>query len=213
MFANPFDITRVEDPFPHFLVQRVFADNDLVSGLVRWLQNSDTWFMQDNQHYGVNFSALQLSPEARRIASPDGVRTIVRICEDAFGEPFLPGAVFGVHKIVPGQHIEVHTDTTDNVTHTHRFVVQLPGPEPVSGGDLLLFRENDTEVPARKYSFMPNTGFGFEFSKKSYHAVSPVLRGTRYTLVISFRALRHQTREAVLSSLPAAYTQRLFPAS
>jgi Rps23 Pro-64 3,4-dihydroxylase Tpa1-like proline 4-hydroxylase len=92
------------------------------------------------------------------------------------------------HKLVPGQTIRVHNDYLDN-RETHRLLMQFNrGWEDAQGGLLMLFGSASREDVRRILRPVDGSAMAFPISPQSFHAVSTVRHGHRYTLVYSFKA-------------------------
>src|SRR5213075_2444466 len=111
--------------------------------LGQWLHESEYWHLEEttgDSYYGFDFSYQPLSGAALEITSPKGIRGLLKMCEKAFQESFFDAVMIGAHKLVRKQYLALHNDSGNEGTHTHRLTVQIPGPDQVEGGDLLLFR-------------------------------------------------------------------------
>jgi Rps23 Pro-64 3,4-dihydroxylase Tpa1-like proline 4-hydroxylase len=94
------------------------------------------------------------------------------------------------HKLVPGQTIRVHNDHRPK-GETHRLLIQLNrGWADEQGGLLLLFGSAAADDVRRILRPTHRSAMAFEISPQSFHAVSTIQRGERYTLVYSFHAAR-----------------------
>ncbi|QHN05363.1 2OG-Fe(II) oxygenase [Granulicella sp. WH15] len=94
------------------------------------------------------------------------------------------------HKLNRTQKIRIHNDARPD-GETHRFLIQLNrGWSDENGGMLMLFRGPEVETLEDVILPTSRSAFGFEISPASYHAVSQVHQGDRYTLVFSFYAHR-----------------------
>jgi hypothetical protein len=62
------------------------------------------------------------------------------------------------------------------------------GWDEANGGLLMLFRGPEVEALDQIVPPTSRSAFGFEISNSSFHAVSQVHQGDRYTLVFSFYA-------------------------
>ncbi len=94
-------------------------------------------------------------------------------------------------KMVAGQRIGIHTDFGP-VGQAYRFLIQLNAGWPASNGGLLFLLDEEKPAapsPATRV-LVPSSGSGlaFEISERSYHGVSRVEAGERYTLAYSFYA-------------------------
>lgn len=92
------------------------------------------------------------------------------------------------HKLVSGQTIRVHNDHRPR-GETHRLLIQLNrGWADEQGGLLLLFGSAAADDVRRILRPAHRSAMAFEISPQSFHAVSTIQRGERYTLVYSFQA-------------------------
>ena len=92
------------------------------------------------------------------------------------------------HRLVAGQTIRIHNDYLEG-QETHRLLVQLnDGWTDENGGMLMLFGSASHEDVRRIVRPLHGSAFAFEISPASYHAVSRIHGGERFTLVYSFKA-------------------------
>lgn len=90
------------------------------------------------------------------------------------------------HKLIPGQRIRLHNDYIPGA-ETHRLFIQFNRDwHDKNGGLLLLFNGSDPADIHKVLQPLHNSAFGFAISSTSYHAVSALHAGVRYTLVYSF---------------------------
>jgi hypothetical protein len=105
-----------------------------------------------------------------------------------FGRELKPEATIVAHRLTPGHRIGIHNDHREN-GETHRFVIQLNrGLTDADGGLFMLFNSED---PANVHNILRPTnrsGFAFEISPRSYHAISQMHSNVRYSIVYSFFA-------------------------
>jgi Rps23 Pro-64 3,4-dihydroxylase Tpa1-like proline 4-hydroxylase len=100
------------------------------------------------------------------------------------------------HRLVPGQVIRLHNDYIEDA-ETHRFLIQLNrGWQATQGGLLMLFAEEDASSLQHVILPIHASGFAFEISPSSFHAVSKVKRGERYTLVYTFGLRGHCSKRS-----------------
>ena len=87
---------------------------------------------------------------------------------------------------VLGQRIRIHNDYIPGA-ETHRVLVQLNnGWADDNGGLLVFFNSDDPADIHRAFRPLHNSCVAFAISPSSYHAVSTIHGGERYTLVYSF---------------------------
>ena len=90
------------------------------------------------------------------------------------------------HRMLPGQTIRIHNDYRAG-GETHRVLIQLNrGWRDNNGGLLMLFGSEDASDVRRVLRPAHGSGFGFRISERSFHAVSTIRAGERFTLVYSF---------------------------
>lgn len=115
---------------------------------------------------------------------------IVRIAmKEVFGRNFGKPVSVVAHKLLEGQRIGVHNDYLSG-QESHRLVVQLNhGLSDDDGGFLMLFNSDDPSDISRIMRPVHLSGFAFEISPASFHAVSQIHGGARYSIIYSLRAL------------------------
>jgi Rps23 Pro-64 3,4-dihydroxylase Tpa1-like proline 4-hydroxylase len=92
-----------------------------------------------------------------------------------------------VHKMLPNQRIGVHNDAPGAESETHRLVAHLNrGWKEQDGGYFVLLDSNNPNENVRIFQPLHNTAIGFALFDKSYHSVSKIEQGVRYTIVYSF---------------------------
>jgi Rps23 Pro-64 3,4-dihydroxylase Tpa1-like proline 4-hydroxylase len=102
------------------------------------------------------------------------------------------------HRILAGGALSPHVS---HIRFTHRLVVQLNREWNLEYGGLLCLHAGNpyaSQDPLRK-SVMPihRSGFAFEISPRSFHSVTPVPHGRRYTLSYTFYPQANRERGAV----------------
>lgn len=91
------------------------------------------------------------------------------------------------HRLVEGQTIRIHNDYLEG-RETHRLLIQLnDGWTDENGGMLMLFGSASNQDLKRVVRPLHGSAFSFEISPASYHAVSTIHGGERFTLVYSFK--------------------------
>jgi hypothetical protein len=156
-----------------------------------WLENEAPWRHKRTAFYEqYEFSCWDCaSPMASYVTSPtvlDAVRTaMMEVFARNFEEPISVVA----HQLFGGQRIGIHNDYLVG-QESHRLVIQLNrGLSDDNGGFLMLFKSDDPADIERVMRPVHLSGFAFEISPASFHAVSKVNAGVRYSLIYSLRAL------------------------
>jgi hypothetical protein len=182
-------------PFPHLQIPALLA-SDEADSLLLWFETSAPWQLRIESFYEQHeFSLLDESP-------PGGLRTII---DDVFiGElcnlirssfsvcEALELVGISAHRLTPRQTIRIHNDYIGE-EETHRVLVQLNrGWTLDNGGLLMLFDGERAEEVRAVISPTHGSAFVFEISPRSFHAVSTIRSGERYTLVYTFRKHVHR---------------------
>lgn len=176
-------------PFPH-VVSLSLLDSAVSAEMLEWLEAEAPWKLRIEDFYEQHefeLSADTLPARLRGVVASEALQTYV----ETMVAPIASGPVQLVeataHKLAGGQSIRVHNDYIGG-QETHRLLVQLNrGWVDENGGFLMLFSSSNADDVARIIRPIHGSAVAFEISPASYHAVSPTVRGERYTLVFSFR--------------------------
>jgi len=178
------------EPFPHVPVPGIltpaFADRVLV-----WLRDEAPWKLRVESFYQQHEICLEkaaLPPSLACLASDEFVAAVANGLIQLFEEPDgLLLANVSAHRLSGGQTIKIHNDFIGD-EETHRLLIQInAGWKLEQGGLLMLFAGGDPSDIHGVYPPVHGSGFAFEISERSYHAVSSTVAGERFTLVYTFR--------------------------
>ena len=178
------------DPFPHVRVSGILSHGQADAALA-WLRHHAPWTLRVEdfyEQYEFSLLATELGPEIATVAAQGFVgcvRDELRRLFSVVGRLDLVDIT--AHRLTTGQTIRIHNDHLGG-DETHRLLIQLnEGWDADRGGLLMLFSGDEPE--SLTHVVMPThaSGFAFEISPRSYHAVSSVRSGERYTLVYTFR--------------------------
>jgi Rps23 Pro-64 3,4-dihydroxylase Tpa1-like proline 4-hydroxylase len=177
------------EPFPHFRIEGML-DAGFGDAILRWLQSDAPWRLRIESFYEQYEFSLLLDPpprDLRFIVSDKFVdRLRALLSTHLLANSELELVDITVHRLVPGQTIRIHNDYL-NGEETHRFLIQLnSGWDLAKGGLLILFASASPEDIATIFQPTHRSAFGFEISERSFHAVSTIRDGERFTLVYSF---------------------------
>jgi Rps23 Pro-64 3,4-dihydroxylase Tpa1-like proline 4-hydroxylase len=163
---------------------------DAADAALAWLTTEAPWTLRVEDFYVQHEFSLRQVPLGEGIApfASDvfveqvrvGLRRALTVDKD------LRLVDVNAHRLTPGQVIRIHNDFIEGA-ETHRMLIQLNhGWSAANGGLLMLF--GDDEVNSVKDIILPRhaSGFAFEISPRSFHAVSEIHAGERYTLVYTF---------------------------
>jgi Rps23 Pro-64 3,4-dihydroxylase Tpa1-like proline 4-hydroxylase len=177
------------EPFPH-AVSASFLDPALATQVLEWLETEAPWKLRIEDFYEqheLELSEDTLPAHLHRLVATETLEDYVEVmvAPITLGNVRLVEAT--AHKLSGGQSIRVHNDYIGG-EETHRLLVQLNrGWADENGGFLMLFSSSSADDLARIIRPVHGSAVAFEISPVSYHAVSPTVRGERYTLVFSFR--------------------------
>lgn len=175
-------------PFPHFVVRDALGFEKSLS-LLSWLETDAPWRLKIAtfyQQHEFSFSDVVLPSAIQPLFSASSVEGLKVLVADSFSAKLAPRHDITAHKLVLGQRIRIHNDYIAG-QESHRVLVQLNRDWTEENGGALLFFDSDNASDISK-GFLPlhDSCVAFEISPKSHHAVTPVVRGERYTLVYSF---------------------------
>lgn len=191
MKDSPFDFSITSlfsNPFGYFLSRQAFRP-DVSQKLLDWLEQSSCWNLVTTDFYEqFEFSLLdsRLPKALNFLCSSPFLTFLTSQVEELFSVKLDKHPNVTAHKLIPGQRIRLHNDFIPR-GETHRILIQLNRGWSLSKGGLLIFFNSACSEDIHKV-FPPwhNSVVGFSISSRSYHAVSTVYGGARFTLVYSF---------------------------
>jgi hypothetical protein len=179
-----------DDPFSH-LFSASLLDPSTADGILAWLDREAEWELVAESFYNswlcTNLRSAMRSAAGEFLA-PDALLEAARGLEDRLGIELDPRHIkIGAHKYLAGQSVGVHTDAPVRGTETHRLVLHLTSSfDPAHGGCLEFFRRRDDETPVCAFPPLHNSAVAFELSDRSFHRVTHIAGGVRYSIVCSF---------------------------
>lgn len=176
-------------PFPHVTVAALL-DDAVCRDLMSWLRSDAPWRYHDGGFYRqmeCDLRRADLSPGCRSLLAPATLGRLRGMVEEAFDTRLAERMTIIGHKLLDDYAIGIHNDAPAPGMETHRLVLRLNRPEEgVEGGDLVFFRDRSSTEAAAVFPVALNEAVAFALSDRSYHAVRPVVRGPRYSVVFSF---------------------------
>ena len=188
MILQTLPSTLRTDPFPHVCATQAF---DFAQSLkiLSWLEKDAPWKLkiaEFYEQYEFSFDQLELPCDIESTFNGKSLINLREKLEHTFDANLSNKIDITAHKLVKGQRIRIHNDFIPN-EETHRVLIQLNRAwSSENGGVLMMFGSKNTEDLRNIYNPGHNTSVAFEISPVSYHAVSPINFGDRYTLVLSF---------------------------
>lgn len=191
--AMGFDVGRprlATIPFEHVLLERCL-DIQAEAALLDWLESDAPWRLVETDFYEqYEFSLLHetLPPAVAHLFAPPALDALRTQVAEIFGVGLTPRLNAVAHKLLPGQRIAIHNDYLVG-EETHRLTVQLNrGLADDDGGLFILFNSFNPADIHTIHRPASASGIGFAIGPSSYHAVSRMHGGERYTIVFSFYA-------------------------
>ena len=187
MFPDLDSIEHDPLPFEHFLGRGI--QSGAGQEWLGWLETDAPWTLTTTSFYEqYEFSLLHASlpPVAQRLVCPETLTALRYRMTRHFRRSLSERVDVTAHKLVPEQTIRIHNDFIAG-GESHRLLLQLNrGWEPEHGGYLMLFDGPEPETVSKVLEPRHGSVQGFAISPRSYHAVSTVHGGERFTVVYSF---------------------------
>jgi len=174
-------------PFRHANFDRCLSPA-MADHVLRWFETTAPWNHVETDFYEQHeFSCWDATgTEAAFLTSDRLVRGLCDELSALFDCALQPDATVVAHRLVPGHRIGIHNDHLEN-GETHRFVIQLNrGLADADGGFFMLFNSGDASDIHAIFRPTHLSGFAFEISPNSYHAISQMHGNVRYSIVYSF---------------------------
>jgi len=176
-------------PFPHVVSSRVLSTS-LANAALEWFETTAPWQLRIEsfyEQYELNLHQVELAPELAPLVADESIEAIVVQMLSPLTNDELVLVEANAHKLLPGQTIRIHNDFIGG-EETHRVLIQINRNwTDRNGGMLMLFSSPAVDDVARLIRPIHKSGMAFEISPASFHAVSTIHAGERYTLVYSFK--------------------------
>ena len=192
-----FDGAVVEtSPFRHFTIQN-FIDEDVAASLLLWFEQEADWDAKSIAGLGtlssVDLHTSELGRHLDFLTGEPFLSYVRRQMSELFATELDGFVDLTGNRMMQGQEIGLHNDVSTlppAFRFTHRLVLYLNHQYSEEyGGALILANALSPSRSARAQKrILPvhRSAFGFEISESSYHAIEPVLKGTRYSLTFTF---------------------------
>ena len=174
-------------PFEHLVASTVMPFSFIES--LTWLEGEAPWNLATTDFYEQYEFSLQdvaVPPFLQQLTCSNALATLRRQLLKVFRQSLSEFVDVTVHKLVCDQTIRIHNDFIPR-GESHRLLLQLNrGWEPEHGGYLMLFSGPEPESLNKVIEPYNGSIQAFLISPHSYHAVSTVHSGERFTIVYSF---------------------------
>jgi Rps23 Pro-64 3,4-dihydroxylase Tpa1-like proline 4-hydroxylase len=188
MYAQAALLAR-QEPFPHVLATGVLP-KALAAAVVAWFETKAPWKLRIEsfyEQYELNLHQVDLPAGIACLTDPAWIGELAGALLSPLSDEPLSLVEANAHKLLPGQTIKIHNDYIGG-EETHRILIQVNRDWIEShGGLLMLFSSASVADVARVVRPLHASALGFEISPASFHAVSTIHAGERFTLVYSFK--------------------------
>ena len=193
---------RSQDSWHCATLQDIFDKEFFVkicSGLstIKWIEAKKSFYIQREEN-------LRLNKYYQNIFSKDICIEIIEKMELFFDEKFEHEFEITAHQMLDGDYIGIHTDSNP-YGESHRLTLMLNDSWDLDQGGILLALNGNSLKDIRD-AWLPiaNTGFIFEISESSYHAVTPIKGNVpRYSIIFTFKKRQGaKIQKSVWSSFP-----------
>ncbi len=178
-------------PFPHAVSSALLAPA-LAEEVLVWLESDAPWKLRVEsfyEQYELNLAAATLPNNLASLVTSATIAELSKTMLTPIEAGPLELLEVNAHKLVRGQTIRIHNDYLGGV-ETYRLLVQLNrGWRDDDGGVLMLFSGPNAADVSRLLRPLHGCAVAFAISPRSYHAVSTIRSGERYTLVYSYRRI------------------------
>ena len=191
VMSTQWEVAAQSEPFRHAQIPNLLS-LALADALLAWLRDEAPWKLRVESFYEqYEFSLLSSPPpdHLKQLTAPRFLAEVRNLLQMALDAPrSLVLVDIAAHVLRPGQTIRVHNDFLGG-EETHRVLVQVNEGWAVEQGGLLMLFGSSSATDVRKLVLPTHrSGFAFEISRASYHAVSTIKNGDRFTLVYTFKA-------------------------
>jgi 2OG-Fe(II) oxygenase superfamily len=177
-------------PFPHATAASVLP-RSLTYSVLAWMESDAPWSLKVASFYEqweIYLDETVLPSELTPLIHSNMIDYLVRTMFIPLSDAKLDLVEVTAHKLVSGQTIRIHNDYIEG-DETHRLLIQLNrGWIDRQGGLLMLFASSHADDVRRIIRPIHGSAVAFAISPKSFHAVSTIRSGERYTLVYSFKS-------------------------
>jgi hypothetical protein len=189
-------VTSVEEsttevaPFPHLVIPR-WLEAEQAEQILDWFETEAVWKPQERsfytQHSCFSIEELREGPLAF-LFEPQTLADLGDQLRRHFGQDIDTSHVHvEAHRLLPGEGIGLHNDNPILGTEALRIVAHFNRRhEDRYGGHLVMFASEDPGDIAKVIRPLHNSAVTFPLGAQSFHAVTDVRDGVRYSLVLGF---------------------------
>ncbi len=178
------------EPYAHFFLENTFNE-DAAGRLLSWLHEDACWRLHSSsffEQYELDLSHSNAPEECRWVFSEKLKGELRDAMQSIFGTELQEHVQVTAHRLIAGQKIGIHNDNPSTPDkENYRLVWQLnSGWQEKDGGKLVLFSSRDPSSIHTIIHPQHNSCVAFECSENSFHGVSTIQGGCRYSVIFSF---------------------------
>jgi Rps23 Pro-64 3,4-dihydroxylase Tpa1-like proline 4-hydroxylase len=178
------------EPFGHTSLLTALLPPKLCKDVLGWMERDAPWKLRIANFYEqweLHLEAHTLPPELKPLCAQPTIDHLVTTMIAPLKAGPIELTEITAHRLLAGQTIRVHNDFLEG-QETYRILVQLNrGWCDEQGGMLMLFSSASPDDVRRVIRPLHGSAFAFRITPRSFHAVSTIRSGKRYTLVYSFK--------------------------
>jgi Rps23 Pro-64 3,4-dihydroxylase Tpa1-like proline 4-hydroxylase len=177
------------DPFAHATAAQ-FLESDIAGAALDWMESEAPWSLRVASFYEqweLHLVPSVLPPALCPLLGRSTIDRLKRVMLQPITDAQLELTEVTAHKLLAGQTIRIHNDYLEG-DESHRLLIQLNrGWSDCQGGLLMLFGSPQADDVRRVIRPLHASAMAFGISPRSFHAVSTIQSGQRFTLVYSFK--------------------------
>jgi hypothetical protein len=158
--------------------------------LLEWLEACDLWEVNDGAFYSQESFVVkpdEIGNGLSWVFDPTALIALKERLETAFECRLGSRFRFVAQSLRPGQGIGIHNDSPRSGYETLRLICYVGrGFDDRAGGHLLLLRGGDAKDVEKVVRPLHGTYAAFPLSESSFHAVTDIVSGRRFSFLVSF---------------------------
>lgn len=179
-------VRSVTSPYRHVRLYPIL-EPALAQRALSWLRRTGAWAQQEDDFFRHDAFALTpevVPPDVEGVVSPNTLGSLRALLQSSFATEVQPFAHVEAHRSIAHDDIGLHTDA--DVSEV-RLMLNLNARWAPGQGGMLQLQDRPGHA-CRRVGYRPlhNSATAFRTAPDSYHRVSPMQEGERYTLLYRF---------------------------
>ena len=174
-------------PYRHWTCESAVCRSAL-SDVGDWIRRSAAWRRNVGPFYDQFDCQNVLGPASPFCGLLPSTERYCQLIEELTGDSVQHILHVGLHLLVPGQAIGLHSDAPAGGRETHRIVLMLGSLGNLVGGEFVLASGEGHTSSFGGYEHSPGAALLLPLQSGAKHAVSNIRDGLRFSAVLSFWA-------------------------